>query len=286
VSQTTQALVPSAPTYAYNLTLGVERMQEMGIRFYLTHGGPPATDAQKTQGLQLVATTGPWQMWEVDQGVPVASLSALPAVFEPELSNSDWTGVSTRYYTTPTFGRIPLAQTGPADWPTAGLKSLPKETPTDRAKVSKIQVEDGRISFHVENVGSPVWVRISDFPGWIAQGAEGPYRVTPNYMAVVPTSNDVVVTKERTSADWVGMLAFFTGLGLAVGLAVYDWMVRRGWPALPDDVEEWDADQDWDAGDLDDDETAEPSAADAEDEQRDLGESPKSPAEDGRAPVR
>jgi hypothetical protein len=82
------------------------------------------------------------------------------------------------------------------------------------------------------------------------------------------------------------MLFFFTGLGLAVGLAVYDAMVRRGWPALPDDLEDdedWDADQDWDADDLDETESSAEAAAD---EPEAVDEGTTSTTEDGAATSR
>ena len=34
----------------------------------------------------------------------------------------------------------------------------------------------------------PVVVKTSYFPNWEVQGAEGPYRLAPNLMVVVPTS--------------------------------------------------------------------------------------------------
>ena len=46
---------------------------------------------------------------------------------------------------------------------------------------------DQSISFEVDQVGVPVLVRVSYFPTWKVEGADGPYRVAPNFMVVVPT---------------------------------------------------------------------------------------------------
>ena len=43
-------------------------------------------------------------------------------------------------------------------------------------------------------MGTPVEVRVSYFPNWKASGADGPWRVAPNLMVVVPTSHDVTLT--------------------------------------------------------------------------------------------
>ena len=67
--------------------------------------------------------------------------------------------------------------------------------------VSDVRQTDGSISFHVDRVGTPVEVRVSYFPNWQASGADGPWRVAPNLMVVVPTSHDVTLTYGSVPAD-------------------------------------------------------------------------------------
>ncbi len=55
-------------------------------------------------------------------------------------------------------------------------------------------------------------VKVSYFPNWHASGADGPWRVTPNLMVVVPTSHDVTLTYGGSSADTLGLLATLVGL--------------------------------------------------------------------------
>jgi hypothetical protein len=86
---------------------------------------------------------------------------------------------------------------------------------------------DSSISFHVDRVGVPVEVRVSYFPNWSVSGAEGPYRVAPNFMVVVPTGNDVTLTYGRSSADDLGQLLTLLAVAAAVALAVVDRRARR-----------------------------------------------------------
>src|SRR5262249_35208218 len=64
-------------------------------------------------------------------------------------------------------------------------------------------------------------------------GAEGPYRVAPNFMVVVPTSNDVKLTYGLTKYEWLGRGGTVLGivgvgvLGAWKGLAQYGAIVRR-----------------------------------------------------------
>jgi hypothetical protein len=46
----------------------------------------------------------------------------------------------------------------------------------------------------------PVLVRTSYFPNWAADGAEGPFRVSPNFMVVVPTETEVTLSYEQVTA--------------------------------------------------------------------------------------
>jgi hypothetical protein len=71
-------------------------------------------------------------------------------------------------------------------------------------------------------------VKASYFPNWHASGAKGPWRVTPNLMVVIPTSNDVSLHYGYTPVDGLGWLCTLLGI---VGLV---WLVRRGTVELPD----------------------------------------------------
>jgi hypothetical protein len=64
-----------------------------------------------------------------------------------------------------------------------------------------------------------VVVRTSYFPNWKATNADGPYRVAPNLMVVVPTGNHVTLRYGRTGVDWLGIGLTLLGIVLAFVLA-------------------------------------------------------------------
>ncbi len=105
------------------------------------------------------------------------------------------------------------------------IKPAVKHMPT--TKVSAIRTTDSTVSFHVSQVGTPVLVKVSYFPNWHASGAQGPWRVTPNLMVVVPTSHDVQLTYGSTSADHLGLLATVIGLIGLVGIFAWPRLRRR-----------------------------------------------------------
>ena len=94
----------------------------------------------------------------------------------------------------------------------AGLPTvLPSETMTP-ATVSDIVTDEFSISFEVDEIGKPVLVRTSYFPNWEATGAEGPYRVSPNLMVVVPTDTSVELNYGRSGIELVSLVLTIVGI--------------------------------------------------------------------------
>jgi hypothetical protein len=86
--------------------------------------------------------------------------------------------------------------------------------------VSNVQLGDQDLRFSVDKVGVPVLVKISYFPNWKVSGAEGPYRIAPNLMVVVPTSKDVHLTYERSTLDYLAYLLTLLGIAMLIFMRV------------------------------------------------------------------
>ena len=79
------------------------------------------------------------------------------------------------------------------------------------AVVSNVKIGDDSVSFTVDKVGVPVLVRVSYFPNWQVSGAKGPYRVAPNMMVVIPTSNQVSMHFKASFVDRFAYLLTIAG---------------------------------------------------------------------------
>jgi len=101
---------------------------------------------------------------------------------------------------------VAFAQSGPPEWKRVDGRDIGNVQPKfiDPVEVTGIHRSVKDISFHVSEVGKPVVVKESYFPNWHVSGAKGPYRLAPNLMVVVPTSNDVRLSYGLTKYDWVG----------------------------------------------------------------------------------
>ena len=71
-------------------------------------------------------------------------------------------------------------------------------------------------------------VKVPYFPNWHATGALGPYEVSPNLMAVVPTAHHVTFTYGTTGADQLGKLASLGGVvGLGMLMTLHPPVMRQ-----------------------------------------------------------
>ena len=238
LSKTPSRAMRDLPYRNLNISEGVKHLQLMGVRYYMATTPEAQAQAAANPDLELVATTSPrqvdingtqqtrtWQIYEVADSDVVVPLENRPAVVEEGAKGQDpWLDVAVDWYQDSTRWDVPLADEGPSDWPTvpSAAEALAVAPPRDgvgRARVSDIEVKDDRISFKVDRPGTPVLVRTSYFPNWKVRGADGPWRVTPNFMVVIPTDDEVTLRYGWTLVDVVGWLLTILGAVLTVGLA-------------------------------------------------------------------
>ena len=162
-----------------------------------------------------------WNIYEVKGQATVAPLQFEPVVAtphagtqskcfgrtavkgqqDPELGPGEC--LAAGWWNDPSALDRPLAAGGPASWervPASQADSAPRRR-LPAVKVSHVRETDDTVSFRVSRTGVPVVVRTSYFPNWEASGAKGPWRLTPNFMVVVPTSRSVTLHYARSGPE-------------------------------------------------------------------------------------
>jgi hypothetical protein len=235
------------PYGSLNVTLGVQHLQLLGVKYFIAETPQVEQEAAVDPSLQLVAKTGPWtynyaganttttwNIYLVKDSPLVTPLVNDPVVLSGVTPGpSSWLGSATKegpalsWYVDPSKWNVELAQSGPSDWPRTSVNDIrPTVKHVGTTQVSNVTQTDSSLSFHVSRVGTPVLVKVSYFPNWHASGADGPWRVTPNLMVVVPTSNDVTLSYGASSANYLGIVATSIGLVALIWLFVVP-SVRR-----------------------------------------------------------
>ena len=188
-----------------------------------------------------------WNIYLVKDSPLVTPLANDPVVLSGvKPGPASWLGSATHegpslsWYADPSKWNVELAQSGPSDWPRTSVNDIrPTVKHVGETKVISVTQTDSSLSFHVSRVGTPVLVKVSYFPNWHASGADGPWRVTPNLMVVVPTSHDVTLSYGASSANHLGQLATLIGLVALIVMFVVPpsgaWRVSESlpWRARP-----------------------------------------------------
>ena len=240
------------PYSGLDVAAGTEHMRLMGVRYYMAFSSEAVDQARAAAGLAEIGSTrlGPWVVFEVSDNAPAVGLSRLPVVVEGlGDSGDDWLEASVAAFLATGRDGPLLAGDGPDGWPRMALpdvrgeprddlpgpelgrqevmrrlsRVLPDIAPVEDiepVRISGLVRRDHSISFSVDRVGSPVLVRTSYFPNWSVSGAHGPYRVTPNFMVVVPTSNEVRLTYGRSTVEWFATAVTLLGLAVVAGLVL------------------------------------------------------------------
>jgi hypothetical protein len=205
----------------------------LGVRYFVAHSADTKTKADNDSRLRLVATSPDvdgvppesWSIYRVSDAPLVEPLSFQPVV---ATGVAPGPGGWEQQVAVPWFwyaGQLdrPVVADGPASWRHAAGSAalrLPRRS-VPAVHVGAVRTTGHSVSFRVDRTGVPVMVKVSYFPNWVAHGADGPYRATPNFMIVVPTSKQVTLEYGTTTAEWAGRLLTLAGL---VGLA---WLARR-----------------------------------------------------------
>jgi hypothetical protein len=228
-----------------NVDLAVRYMQDLGIRYYMAFRPDVVAQANANPDLTPLRQVGPWTIYEVANSDLVVPLNTNPVVVNGvkpgELPlrlgemRDRWLEIGTSWFQHPDDWAAVPADSGPSDWQRLDVKpngqttddrhlarvepvQTVKTSTLDPVEVSNVHTADDSLSFSVDKVGVPVLVKVSYFPNWKVDGAKGPYRVAPNYMVVVPTSNRVTLTYGTSGIEYVGYALTLLGLVLLVVL--------------------------------------------------------------------
>jgi hypothetical protein len=196
-------------------------------------------EAAEQEDLTLLAESGPWQIYRVADSDVVEPLDVQPVVVADRSGDQRErhleVGTSWLQHRDE-WAAIP-ADDGPETWQRIEVEpDLARReenrvdivVPTEEidpvtlpaVEVSDVEIGQQEVSFRVDQVGVPVLVKVSYFPNWAVEGAEGPYRVAPNMMVVVPTENEVRLEFERSSSDLFFYALTLLGIGMLIFLRI------------------------------------------------------------------
>jgi len=227
-------------------SVGVPHLQALGVRYVMVRTPEAIEEADAQPELTLVAESGPWRIYQVADSEVVVPLDVQPVVANHRGGDQRerYLELGTSWFQNRDDWAAMPAVDGPEDWQRIDaevdetreqdntVSIVEPAQPIDAVElaeitVSNVDIQEQELFFDVSQVGVPVLVKLSYFPNWEVDGAEGPYRIGPNQMVVVPTDTTVRLHFERSGTD----TAFY---GLTAGGVLFAVFLRwRGNVKIP-----------------------------------------------------
>ena len=198
------------PYRSFDIDAGIDHLQQFGVKYYAASSQVATDKARQHPSLSEIASSGPWTVFEVKDSELITQLDFEPAIFN-HLEHSEWLNPSVEVFQ---GGSQAVVRTlgGMNHWQYVNPEEEPERIGLPQVEISGINVDTDRIEFKVDKTGVPVIVKTSYFPNWKAEGAEGPWRATPNLMVVVPTEKEVRLEYGRSPVEIVSILLTLAGL--------------------------------------------------------------------------
>jgi 6-pyruvoyl-tetrahydropterin synthase related domain len=250
-SETYTEAVPGVPyPDGFDFPTGLAHLRLFGVRYYVAYDackddkdqampckdlGQQDTEMQaaKAAGLPVVKRSGRFTIYEVSSG----NLVEVPRYRPVQVDHPDWRANGLAWYARPEWLSTPLvfassddraaraafAQAGPLP-----LTTLPTERLDRPGELAATTSKTGDVvSFRTDRIGEPHIVKVSWFPNWKAEGAEGPWMLSPGLMVVVPTQSEVRLTYRDTPLDLAGKALTVAGIGALLAPTVLGRVRRR-----------------------------------------------------------
>ncbi len=222
--------------------VGVPYLQTLGVKYVMVFTEAAKAQADLQPELTLLKESGPWNVYSVAGSDLVVPLKVQPVVVnsrggDPRERNLEL-GMSW-FQHRDEWAAMP-ADDGPAEWQRINVavdatrddglapgepgRKVDIVQPVEPIQVvdlpdvnvSNVHLGEQDMSFTVDRIGVPVLVKMSYFPNWKVSGADGPYRIAPNLMVVVPTSSNVRLTYGRSNLDIAAYAMTLLGIGMLV----------------------------------------------------------------------
>jgi uncharacterized membrane protein len=222
-------------------TIGVPHLQDLGVRYVMVRTTQAKAEAAAAPELRLVSSPYPWEIYLVEGSDVVVPLDVQPVVVNgrPGDQRERNLELGTSWFQHHEEWAAMPADDGPDDWQRidVAVDQSRHETndqgektrvdivtpvqpiepvPVEPATVSNVEINQQSLSFDVDKPGVPVLVKVSYFPNWEASGADGPYRIGPNMMVVVPNDTHVELRFGRSAVDYMAIVLTLIGIALCV----------------------------------------------------------------------
>lgn len=204
-----------------NISRGITHLQLMNVRYFIASSPEVVSQVSNDLRARLLTKIGDFSIFEIrGDYMYVEVMKNLPV----RVRTDDWRSTIILWYLNEIDLSVPIIW----DRGEAAIKEFkliddenvtnpPFDPINVKGGVISEEIEDERITFETNAIGYPHIIKVSYFPNWWAQGADGPFVVSPSFMMVIPRQQKVTLTYLPTTSDIAGDV--ITGIGWLIILA-------------------------------------------------------------------
>ncbi len=189
----------------FNFERGITHLQMSGAKYFIAYSQKIKTEADKTQKIIKLKTITPFSIYEIPNSELVEKINN----FSIQKKGKDWLSKSIEWY-----------KGNDLEQPIVFVENEEQKEELTKIQnsitntvVKNIKTTNDSIEFDVDKINQPYIVKISYFPTWKAEGAKGPFLISPAYMMVIPNQNHVKLYFSYGFIDYLGIILTIFGVG-------------------------------------------------------------------------
>ena len=213
-----------------NFDKGVRHMKQLGVDYFITYTDSISEKAANSGEMEFLFESSPFKVFKLNSNKVELVTSELINFSQPSL----YERISSSVFKNPldeSFFTLSMKEFQKENdfrfIDQSSIDKIKSKLSTDEAQlnITDFELQNNQIRFRTNQPGKLHLIKVSYFPNWTIHDGDGPYRITPSFMAVVPNSSDVNLTFEKTNLE--ELLSVFSYLCLAISILLMIYRIKK-----------------------------------------------------------
>jgi len=197
-------------------------IEDLGIDYFITYTDSITEKSQASEKLNLLFSSGPFSVFSIKSEkielvtqniIEFEKIPFLERTMSSIFRNTDYSNFFTSAYEN--FSNLDSERIIEV----SNTPSKLKKSRADKAVITNQKITSNTISFTTDRPNELHQIKVSYFPNWKIKNGEGPYRISPSFMAIVPNSENVELTFIKTRKESYSFYIALFSLLLFIGLS-------------------------------------------------------------------
>jgi len=213
-----------------NFDKGVRHMKQLGVDYFITYTDSISKKAINSPELEFLFESSPFQIFKLKSNKVELVTSELINFSQP----SFYERISSSVFKKPideSFFTLSMKEFQKENnirvIDKSSIDQIKNKLSTDEAQlnITEFTLKNNQLTFTTNQPGKLHLIKVSYFPNWTIEDGDGPYRITPSFMAIVPNSSDVKLTFEKTNLEQ--LLSIFSYLFLTISILLIIYRMKK-----------------------------------------------------------